>query len=61
MDLLKDKVMVANAGDSRAVLCREGTAVDLSVDHKPEDESGSSLNCLRSCFAVYVSNLSNVQ
>ncbi|CAH8569484.1 unnamed protein product [Heterobilharzia americana] len=29
---------VANAGDSRAVLCRGGAAVELSVDHKPEDE-----------------------
>merc|ERR1712196_489575 len=26
------------AGDSRAVLCRGGVAVDLSDDHKPEDE-----------------------
>ncbi|CAG0918590.1 unnamed protein product [Notodromas monacha] len=31
------RVFVANAGDSRCVLCRGGTAVDLSVDHKPED------------------------
>lgn len=29
---------MANAGDSRAVLCRNGQAVDLSVDHKPEDQ-----------------------
>jgi serine/threonine protein phosphatase PrpC len=29
---------VANAGDSRSVLCREGRAVDLSFDHKPESE-----------------------
>lgn len=29
---------VANAGDSRSVLCREGRAMDLSFDHKPESE-----------------------
>ena len=26
----------ANAGDSRCVLCREGRAVPLSIDHKPQ-------------------------
>ena len=30
--------MVGNIGDSRAVLCRAGAAVELSFDHKPEDE-----------------------
>lgn len=30
-------IYVANAGDSRCVLCRGDTAVDLSLDHKPED------------------------
>lgn len=32
------KIYVANAGDSRSVLCRGGTAVPLSFDHKPEND-----------------------
>jgi protein phosphatase 1G len=34
----ENTIYVANAGDSRCVLCREGdVAFDLSADHKPED------------------------
>lgn len=29
---------VANAGDSRCIVCRDGQAIELSLDHKPEDE-----------------------
>lgn len=31
-------VWCANTGDSRAVLCRDGRAVQLSLDHKPDRE-----------------------
>lgn len=32
--LTKEYVFVANCGDSRAVLCRNGRPIPLSVDHK---------------------------
>ncbi|CAA0382060.1 unnamed protein product [Arabidopsis thaliana] len=31
-----EKIIVSNCGDSRAVLCRNGVAIPLSVDHKPD-------------------------
>jgi len=32
------EIYCANAGDSRGVLAREGLAINLSEDHKPDDE-----------------------
>jgi protein phosphatase 2C len=32
------RVWIANCGDSRAVLCRGGQAVQVTDDHKPERE-----------------------
>jgi len=33
----KLRLLCANCGDSRAILCRDGKAFDLSTDHKPTD------------------------
>lgn len=36
--LIGTRLIVANVGDSRAVLCRGGKAVALTVDHKPNNK-----------------------
>ena len=33
------KIYVANAGDSRCVMGKEGKAVEMSIDHKPENQT----------------------
>lgn len=35
--LIERDLYVANAGDSRCVVCRNGEALEMSIDHKPED------------------------
>lgn len=40
--LTPEKIVVANCGDSRAVLCRNGKPVPLSSDHKVSFRSASS-------------------
>lgn len=32
----QEELVIANCGDSRAVICRNGVAVPLSIDHKPD-------------------------
>lgn len=39
IDKSKKKIFVANAGDSRCVLGKGGKAVEMSIDHKPENQT----------------------
>ncbi|KAL2527148.1 putative protein phosphatase 2C 75 [Abeliophyllum distichum] len=34
--LTDEYIVVANCGDSRAILCSSGTVIPLSIDHKPD-------------------------
>ena len=35
------RLIIGNVGDSRAVLCRSGNGIQLSVDHEPKSEKKS--------------------
>jgi len=39
IDEKEKKIYFANSGDSRGVLCKNGVAFPMSVDHKPEMDS----------------------
>jgi protein phosphatase 1G len=39
IDEANKKIIVANAGDSRALICKNGIALPLSIDHKPDLDS----------------------
>lgn len=38
MDKKMKKIFVSNAGDSRCVMGKNGKSVEMSIDHKPEDQ-----------------------
>lgn len=39
IDSAQKKIFVANAGDSRCTMGKSGKAIEMSVDHKPEQET----------------------
>ena len=55
-----ERLYTANLGDSRAVICRNGRAISLTKDHKPNDpkekkrveEAGGRVVCSAGCFRV---------
>jgi len=39
IDEVNNQIVCANAGDSRAILCKKGVAYPMSIDHKPDMDS----------------------
>lgn len=39
VDEVNNTIVCANAGDSRAILCKKGVAYPMSIDHKPDMDS----------------------
>jgi serine/threonine protein phosphatase PrpC len=37
--IVGDRILTTNLGDTRTVLCRNGIAMNLSEDHKPDVQS----------------------
>lgn len=46
------RLIVANVGDSRAVLARGGTAIELSVDHEPQKPEEREMVCFLIQFSL---------
>lgn len=56
--LLRDgiELVVASVGDSRAILCRKGKSIKLTIDHTPErkdEKERYRLQLMRMFFYVY--------
>ncbi|KAJ9661872.1 Protein phosphatase 2C 2 [Coniosporium apollinis] len=51
--ITKDKIYVANAGDSRSVLGIKGRAKPLSFDHKPQNEGEKARICAAGGFVDF--------
>jgi len=52
---------IANAGDSRAVLCQDGSAIRVSIDHKPNLPSEEQrINNLGGCVITNVDSVGHI-
>ncbi|GKC33742.1 probable protein phosphatase 2C 75 [Tanacetum coccineum] len=54
--LTKENIFVANCGDSRAVLCRNGRPIPLSVDHKLSFMGSTAVVSVLTMENIFVAN-----